>query len=627
MRHFIPRMGHTLLLTATLMLPSALFAQDAPPSDTGPDALLKAIPQDAVAFGAIRNLDEFDKDINELVAGFGLPVGPGGMFPGALAWVKEQIQITDGLKTDSGVGVALLSCEGLETPEEIPSRFVLFIPTGDAAALAETLGGQKDGDVYKLMLGPDPSFAAPKGDFLVIAQNADNLKAALKPGEGIAKSLHADRRKAYAGSDIYVWLNVKGIPANLKTQLLDAFAGLMQMGMMADPAMAAQADQAQTQVGKFIEQSDQLALRLGVNPKTGIDGFLYFSFQADSELGKLVAESPTADGSLLLGLPDEPTIFTYGGVQTAGAEEQIRQGLDQLFKLAESEGDVDKEKLGQLKESVVHLLLVKSVSFGLSGLPAPNPDGLLSLTFVAGVENSNKWRGELKKAFDLAKEIIVDAAKNENANLPEEQIKSISEAIAYKENAEQLGGMRVDHFVVDLSGMPDTQEEDIAEMKGVLGQEGLLLRIAAPDDTHVAIMFGGGAKRFERIAEHVRKGEAPLGGNKFINTVSQRLPTEGRMQEGYFHLENLLSTVIDIMTEVNQPFPFPIQLDPTMPIGFTSNKSGEAGVETGFLLPKELLVTVQQTVANFMQAFMGPMPVEDEGEEAPPLTNPDGELN
>jgi hypothetical protein len=97
----------------------------------------------------------------------------------------------------------------------------------------------------------------------------------------------------------------------------------MFMASMGDPAMATQAQQLIEAIEKFLDQAQSFQIGIAVT-KAGIEIDGYVSAKPDTELAKTMADTPTTDKTLLVGLPAEPYMLALG-VMSATTADQIKQ--------------------------------------------------------------------------------------------------------------------------------------------------------------------------------------------------------------------------------------------------------------------------------------------------------------
>jgi hypothetical protein len=436
-----------------------------------------------------------------------------------------------------------------------------------------------------------------------------------------------DRLAAFSRDDLTGWFNFRGISPAIRKEIEGMLTGLMMMGGTADPMAAA--EQAKN-ITKYLEEGDVLSFSVRIDAAQGVNFSGYSAMKADSEYGRMMAAMKPPTEPLLIGLPEEPVIGAMGSASSGsvpGAKEQMRKGLDQVLNEQILGEMMSAEEISALKDDLINVLAeVDALNISVAGLPAEGGEGMIGVTSVVTVKDSRKWQKQVHGLFASIKKIILKAAKQ--PDITEDEIKAIDQAIQIKENAEKLGDSPVDHFIVDLSKVPDLTADDIAEVKSVVGKEGILVRIVAVDPTHVAITFGGGKARCQTIMKNITEGKAPLADNKFIKMVADRLPSDQRIAEGYLKLENILKLVIDISNQLNEPFPFPLMVPETAPLCFSSVKVGNNAQQMDFLVPIETIVTIKNSVEPLMGMMMGGMmggpqggememevePLEDEGE-------------
>jgi len=627
MRKMKPWMGGIAILSAVLTAPLAVVAQETPATPAVSSSLLNVIPKDATAFLAIRHLKELDGKITAFADKLGFKLGgEQAMWPAPLDWVKETLQIGDGLDDNGGVAIVLLNCAELQTTGAAMSRMALYLPTTKPAAMLEALGAQKQEDIYSLLLAGQPMHAKAGKAHLVLASTPEALREALKTDGGIGQSMPKDRIAAFNQDDLSGWFNFRGISPQVRQEIEGMFTGLMMMGGAGNPMTAA--EQAKN-ITKFLEEGDVLAFSVRIDAAKGVTLSGYSSMKPDTEYGRIMAGTKPSAEPLLIGLPDESVIFAFGGASNGsvpGVEDQLRKTFDQILNEQMFGEIMSSEELKSFKDELVQLLVqVDAINMSAAGLPAEGGGGMIGGVSVITVKDSRKWQEQARGLFANVKKIILKAA--EQPDITEEELKAVDAAIQIKENAEKLGDAVVDHFVVDLRQIPDLTEEDIAEVEAVIGKEGVLVRIVAMDPKHVVISFGGGAKRCQDIMNNVSQGKAPLADNKFIKMVADRLPKGPRLSEGYLHLENLLKLVIDISNQLNEPFPFPLMIPETAPLSFTNVKVSDTAQQIDLLIPMETITTAKTAIEPLLGMMMGGMmggppggmdmpvePLEDEGE-------------
>lgn len=601
-------MSMSLVVAMLLALPAGLLAQTttaATPPPADPTAILKAIPENATAFLAIRNLAELDGNVIGLAQSLGIPLGPTGMFPGPLMLAKSYLSVTDGLIENSSLAFVLLSCANVKSMDDIPQQVAIFVPCRDVDALTATMSPERDGDVLKLTVAGKSFIGGVKEGFLVLTRQPETLKAVLSAQDaGVIKSISPDRLKAFGEQDVFGWANPNAISPEIIAEIADAIKGLMAV---ANPAGGVRdADASIEQMTKVFKETREMAGGLKLNQKVGLLFSFYMDMKPDTDLGRQMAAMRIPQAPLLVGLPDEPVVFALGSSAGEEAEtrKQVTKMLDQLLREDKLGDDVDAEKIKQLKEALVVLLsTVKQVSLALTALPAEGEQGLVGMVFAGKVEDSGKWQGEFRRLINMSKELIVQAAKKQQDVSPEE-ITAITEAIQVRENADQSGDAVIDEVTIDLSKIPDLDEQTLQEIKDVLGPESGLLRVGTVGKEYVLLTYGGGKKRFELVADNLRKGQAPLTNNAMILKVADRLPKDQRTVIGYLNVDQVLALVMNIGGKVGMDIPFPLSMPNAAPLAFCQTKAGPTAVQADILFPAELVQSVSQMVQPIIGMMM-----------------------
>lgn len=609
-------------LAIALLAPLNLMAQDAdqpqdkpaaaarPAAPVDPAVLLKAIPADATAFVAVPNLKQLDQDVQETATALGFPPNT---LPSISQWFKDSLKLAKGFNENGSVALVLLDASKAATAEELESRLVVFFAASDAKALAEAMGGETAGDVIKLELSGNPAFAATRGEFLVVAKDESAIKSlAEAKGDGLVKALPAERQKLMAKQDVFAWVNLRGV----SKELCDSIAAEIEKNVSGTPfsgMMSGMSD-----LKDFVQQGEELALGLSLDPKRGLGINFFVSMKPDTELGKQMASMKPASGSLLAGLPGDPFVGVLGTVFSPDTERQLKKVLETALS-EEAIGDkVDKEKLGQVRDGLVKLIgSVEQLSLGAYGSKAAEDQGMVTVALVAKVKDSAAWKQDAKKLFNLGKDIAVEVAKGEGES--DERVKQAADAVQWKDSAEKLGGADVDVLSVDLAKLPEAEEEQVGQVKKVLGPEGVTLRLGALGKDKVVVVFGGGTQRFEAIAKLAAGNEAPLTENKSVKLVADRIPAGPKLAEGYLNIDKLFELIVDISTEVGGGIPFPIALQNAAPVAFTSMKTGEAAQQTDVMIPIELVKSVADMVRPMLMMGLGGPQGPDEPE--PPADN------
>lgn len=639
--------GTLLLVLIGLVMPAPLRADEA--SDM---ALLKAIPADATAFVAIRNLQELDQDINATANKLQFPLATMGL-PTPLEWFKGETGLSEGLNENGGAALVVLNCAQITSSEEIANRLVILIPVKDMNAIATGLQAEKDGELYRMTLGNEQVAGVMKDTHLLVSPVEDAVREAARSQAGIHTVMSPDRVLNYRTQDLFAWVNFRGINKVVRDEAMTAVRGVLALGMMGNPMMMHDPQAAEAQIEAQMEQLEKLAdgseaacAGISLDAQVGLKLMGYLRMNPESEMGKQTASMEMPKAPLLMGLPNEPVIFALGGGGGNKDPELVRQEmkrvLDQVMKPSLMGVNVNPEKLESIKESILKLApSFQQVAYSASSLPVDSQEGLIGVTAVLTTHNSAEVQAEIRKLFGDVKEMILEVAVKEG-DLPAELVARAGEAITLRQNAEQIPGCVVDHFVVDVEALMkidedqkaagdtgageetagDDRNNELEQIKAVVGQEGILIRLAAVGEKNVVVTFGGGKERFAKVVELVKKGEAPLADNRAIKMVSSRLPAENRIMEGYFSIDQLIGTVTNVGQKLGEPMMMPFMLKPGAPLAMTMTRVHDTAIQADLLLlPIETAQSLMDAVRGFLPMILGGMGPgsSQDSEEQPPL--------
>ena len=294
-----------------------------------------------------------------------------------------------------------------------------------------------------------------------------------------------------------------------------------------------------------------------------------------------------------MGLPQENYIFAMGQLVSA---EQAAEGAKRMAKYLQAKEITDalgKEKAEKLGADFKEWYgMTRGGAFSVSSLP-PGPGGLLGLSMVFKVTDSAKWMERSQAMVTLVKGIETE----------DEQVATLLKAVTYQSGAGTVGGVSVAELSLDASGLEDVEPEDLDQMKKVLGQDGLLVRLGAVDDRHVVVAFGGGEARMGELIAQAKAGKAPLSNDPGIKRVAPKLP-KAKTSEGYIALDRIMGLVTNIFEAMGEQAP-PINIaEVNAPIAF-ANAGDKTLTHVEVFLPMELVVSVKDGVMQAMGMMMG----------------------
>ena len=553
------------------------------PVTTGPTDVLEAIPTDTWGFVVVRDMQALSNDAVLLGQKLGLPVPP------VLPMAKALIGLMEGVN-DTGSLALVVGAGGGGVPP-----MGLLVPVTDVGQMIGYLAPQDAGDgVQQIALLGKPTFVVPYGGFAVMAPSKEVTKMLATASAGVRGKLDEARLGVYQESDLFAHVELAEVLKTYRPMVEMMIQSMSPPPTTQPEGQAAAAPNPLKAVLDIVLQLNTVDVAANLDAAgLMIQGFL--SFLPGTDLAAQSAAQELTDKRLLVGLPamGEQYILAMGSLQSRGeaVQAQIVKGLDGLLANPAVAQHIDPAQGEKLKDVVVAFTRqVRQSSLSISALPTA-AEGLIGFAWVLQVDDAAKTAGLIGEAIEAVKLLPKDEAIREDLK-----------NIVYKPKAEQVGDLSVDHVLVDISNLPEVTDEDRAQIKSVVGQDGLLVRIASVGDNHVVVLFGGGAKRLATVAALSAQGQSPLSADPGIKKVAGKLPTM-RAVEMYFSLDSLMQLIKSIGEAVEQPAPFePTQVG--VPAGLVVS-GGKAYSRVDLFVPMELMVAVKDLAMQVMGGMTG----------------------
>jgi hypothetical protein len=420
--------------------------------------------------------------------------------------------------------------------------------------------------------------------------------------------------------DLLIWLNVAEAGPVVKKPVVDAMMGFMMIIAMSDPSIGTQVEKLVHTVEQVLTEGENMQLGIAIS-QAGVNLDLIFQAQPDTELAKGIAKTPTSDTSLLRGLPDEDFILAAGGTEKSSAEdvEAAMTGFESIFQKPAILAAIDADKLPDLKESIRQLCEIgvngEWGSISVTRLPASS-DGMIGLVVTGAIPGgAEKW---VQVAGDVVQKIL--------GMITDEDVRSVTDHITYTPNAETIGGAKVDHIKFDLSWLVEDEtltEDDLAMIGKIIGSEGVLVRLVAFDADHVGLLFGGGPKRVEQVAQVLKSGTTPLADHASLQAIAPNLRKNNRFFEMYLAADTTLQFVNDAAVAVGED-PLPVEIPkinaPAAIIGTIAPLTGRVDV----FVPMQMISGIKNVATGLMAEQAVPLEMEEmeESEETETETAP-----
>ncbi len=510
----------------------------APP--TLPRTPLSVVPADAVGFVGVPNLKRLDERIAAIIRDLRLvEVLPAGAM---LTAGREFIAGRKGFDENAPLFLSLLE---VPTAVQWATRSGLIVPTADPEALLASFNPEPPIDgVSPITVFDTKVFATTKRGALVIASEPNVVTAIALEDTGIDTRLTAQDAKAISNLDLIVWINAARA-FNTVWSELDAWSGIFRTLGGAQPGtlQAILSQHTLTSINMLREGLATLSGGVSLG-KMGVGLRVAVSMEPSSGLARLWGAPESRSGPILLGLPNEDFVFASGQMITSEQAMDTARWLSFLFEAREVKDRLGAEPSEQFKNSLTSWYsMLRGVALAVYS-PEPGPDGLLNLQTVWEVTDAKQWIGHLRDLIIHIKALKSDDPKS----------KAALQAITYKLGAVFLEGVAIDEVHLDLSALETP--EIMEQMLKVIGQDGLTLRLAVVDPTHVAVSVGGSGDLMARLIANVKLGKAPLSDDLRIRAVADYLPGN-RFAEGYVVLDRVAVMVSNISHAVGEQVQLP----------------------------------------------------------------------
>ncbi|HKD36521.1 MAG TPA: hypothetical protein VKB78_06960 [Pirellulales bacterium] len=526
-------------------------------------AILKVIPEDALAVVVIPHLDEADEQIFQVAQEMQLPT------PKLLPLLKQQSGIQEGFDDHAAAAIALMP--GEEGSHPTP---VAFIQVSDYKKfLAQLQPEDASAEIAKVTIGGESHVAGKKEDFAVFTKGdqKDLLKKVLdssRPISPIIGGLSGWIGEHYA-SFVATPTGVKHGTAAARKALEQVKQALANSGNESTKLMAGNLDA----YDWMLSQAEKELGPVGVGLHVDRDGGLHIDTRAMFVSGGSWATSGKSlegsSGAKLTCLPSGPFFLVFAGAMPQSLSKSfMNMSVDMFNNMAKAAGgkelgEEQKKKLDSLMEKAMGQL--KSMAM-VVGTPKPGGSFYSNMAGVFKVTDSKRYITEyqdlLKSMADLMKQSGVDFP------FPKE---------AKKIKIDDLDGyeltMDMSAFLNKIAGNNPAAKQ---MMQMMFGPEGKLnIYLAAIDDTTVALSYVT-PDAISRVKAACSNVQSSLASDADIAQTTKLLP-DGAQWVVYLSPKGLFDFITTAMQAAAPPGGAMPALPPfpqTPPIGFGAETSG-----------------------------------------------------
>jgi hypothetical protein len=251
---------------------------------------------------------------------------------------------------------------------------------------------------------------------------------------------------------------------------------------------------------------------------------------------------------------------------------------------------------------------VTGIQFVGGGAPAGS--GLFGLSLVIQCKDSAKMKDLLADYAGIAQGLVKHFGKDEpDAN---------GIVVKYVKGIETVGAISADAIVVEAPMLEKMEEADRAEMKKVLGEDKIRVRVLATDKNTVVVTIGGSNAFFAEAVKAAAAGaDNKIGTDANSLAAMKHLPAERNMV-ALFSASNLYDVIVSGMRVVSpeEEMP-PFKITCKTPIAIGAGTTGKSAHVVAFI-PTDLIKDIAGMIMHFTGG-MGGQP----GNPPPPMGDKD----
>ncbi len=596
-----------------------------------PQSLLNAIPDQALAFVAVANMQQAGAKVDQLIADLNLSQ----MMPGSiLDKIREEQDFGPGFNANGGFALAMLDPNLFGyTPQDIteekpgpdkPAPVVYLVAGTDVKTLFNGFKASSEEGLTKLESQYGEVVYAKMADgYILLAEDTQPLKVIAQGKGSVMSRLSGPHKMLISQSDALGFADVKALRPwihALFVKLAQQAEAAPQRGrmFMSPPGMM------RAYMGfweNLVSQIDLVTIGANLN-KEGITLARVATFDPNSAIAKMSGGIKFASGPMLTQMPGLPYVLAIGTEPMVQISPETQAEYRKWIANAMSafSGDtLKKEQIDRLAQiSADNLSHVKSERMFLGASPAGS--GVFGLAVIYNVDNADAVLASLPEAIQIQEQAMnslisramtgmMHQAGSMPATAPASQPKQQMVSMKYTPNAMTVADAQIstlDLVIPQLSEKMDANARAI--LTKVLGEENIRVYIAKASDKIVVVTLGG-AKAFLTEAITAARDGKDLAADASVAGSLKHLPKDsvGAM---VISLPNLFRQISDGISAVEGPDA--AQRSPLASVNFTATApiaAGRAQVTDGdygrIFIPTDVLSDLVRNVMMIQMRAMG----------------------
>ena len=438
--------------------------------------ILRYMPEDALGFVLIRNLDGVNAKLERLLRRFEMPL------PSPLTFAKITTGLEEGLDSQGDLLVALLP-----GPRELPAaQPMVLLPVADYPKFANSIHGDATGEICRVTIADEEVLAAKVGPhaLLMNVEHRETLELMMGLDPAPVASLQP-LQPWIAENDLVVALMPEGVDTLLKlgrqgiTQQRERLANEFD-----DPEFAKMLSQMRESLEFYQWILDQVGTEIGmiaVGASSDERNNLRLSQRLLLESGVEVSSAEGLSGpgdSMLAGLPSHPFVIAGGGslseswsTTIAKFSRHIMEDMPNVYGL----DDLEAAQWDKLEES--YNSLAKGVqSFSMIMFPGEKEQPFFSNVFgTMRVEDADTYLESYQETAKIWNEIMAASTSD---------IK-----YEYEVNPITVAGMQGREIIADVAAAARDERNEGFDwlLESMFGKDGKLRTLLIAADKHTIV--------------------------------------------------------------------------------------------------------------------------------------------
>lgn len=618
-----------IVMTAVCLLSLILFpwitsAQEngSPEAATLPavEPVTSHIPAGAMGFFVINNIQATTSNFDAYLDRIGLSEMTQTMMPtGSLDMIKMLTFLGEGFNPNGGLaavmldphqfGVDLLAMMGLSDGEpagEVKLPFIILVPGSSVEEVFGFYPITEDGKYKTVQLRMGEMITSQCGSYVALSPTAEALDAFLLAERKV--DLNTDKSALITRSDFALQINMK-IATPIITKMMDknlekamatsAPAEVETVKELSSKSMKTYMEMYKNILAQINEVT--CGLQLG---ETGLIGEEIVDFDPQSQAGKVLAAFKPVSAPTLDRVPNIGYVLAASAIDSPSeANTDLTTDMIDNFLASETFANVDDETKAALKDLSLQLDdQITNAQLVIGG--APEGSGVLGISCVMDCKDSAKVKELLSSSAGLSETLI-------KAMCEDEQFQQLG--ISYAKDVDKIGEIAVDAINITHPELDELEQEKREQLKNILGSDTFTAYIAATDEKHVVVTFGG-AKAYLAEAVKAAGGSENILASESASEAMKHMP-KNASGVVLLNVPNLLELASKVQEASDQPTMGLPKLTSQAPITIGAGISGSQGHVVAYV-PNELIEELVQLGMSMARPQTQPtQPQEDNGEE------------